>query len=192
MTDWGRWDHGDNLLFIDEKNYNMIPVNGPVETEEPPKKRDYIADCHEAVEAEEESLRSNYVPDLYSTWWVEEIRRQERLHVMHIKKAMDNLRRALRAEVKSGKELTEKQRSQLIMDPLEFISKTYVKISLADLYRRYRGVRIRALTECLAVVGNGTTQEANMKGIRDKIIVCGEAHKDSQRRHKQAKEERKS
>jgi len=159
MGRWGRWDNKPI-----ERDTEMIPVMGPKE----PEKRDYIR-------------------DYYGEWDAEEIKRQKRLHTLYIKRVMDNLRKALRIEVVQKEELTDGQRKRFIMTPLEFISRSFVKISLADLYRRYRHVRIQALTECIAIVGNGTTQEANMAAIREKIVEVGEAHKASKQNLQESK-----
>lgn len=112
----------------------------------------------------------------------EEAIRQERLHTRVIKKQVDRLRRALRMEISRGEELSLAHKDKFIMTPLEFISKSYTKISLANLYRRYRQIRIQALTECLAIVGQGGQREENKDAIRAKIHELGTAHKASAKR----------
>jgi hypothetical protein len=124
--------------------------------------------------------------DYYNQEKSEDALRNRRLHDRHIKITMDKLRLFLRVEARNLN-LSEKQKNVLIMDPVEFLSKTFLKISLVNLYRRYRQVRMQALTECLSIVGTGKTQEDNLESIRNKIIECGQAHKDSLARENQNK-----
>ena len=108
-------------------------------------------------------------PSKYQAEFEEEEKlRQKRLHTRVIKKAMDNLRRALRMEI-TKKELSDEHKDRFIMTPLDFISRSYVKLSIVGLYRRYRQIRIQALTECLAIVGQGNTKKENLEAIRNKI-----------------------
>lgn len=159
MGSWGQWD--TKPFKREEKK--VIPVLGPKKPEN----------------------KQGFLTDYYNEWTIKEAKKLERLHNMHTKRVMDNLRRALKIEAIHDKPLTDKQRGKLIMEPLEYISKSYVKISLADLYRRYRQIRMQALTESLAIVGNGTSQQQNLNAIREKIVEMGEAHKASKQRFKE-------
>jgi hypothetical protein len=116
-----------------------------------------------------------------SEYWREEVIREERLHTQVIKQVMDKLRRALRLEVSRG-ELTDERKDKLIMTPRDFLARSYVKMSIVNLYRRYRRIRIQALTECLTIVGNGNNRDENLEEIRAKIMEAGEAHKASKLR----------
>lgn len=119
--------------------------------------------------------------DYQTRYFKEETEREARLHTEVIKRTVDKMRRALRMEVSRG-ELSPPIRDKFIITPLEFLSKAYTKINLEMLYRRYRHVRIQALTECLGIVGAGGTREENLENIKKKIVKCGEAYKASKKR----------
>lgn len=125
--------------------------------------------------------------DYQSDFLQEEKAREERLHLRVIKTTMNKLRRALRMEVLKGEEISEGHRDRFILTPLEFMSKAFVKISLTNLYRRYRQIRIQALTECLAIVGSGSSRDENLEAIRAKICELGMAHKASIEREESKK-----
>ena len=119
--------------------------------------------------------------DYVAEYYEEETQRENRLHTRVIKTTMDRLRRALRMEVSRGK-ISPPIKDRFIMTPLKFLSKSYTKINLEALYRRYRQIRIQALTECLAIVGQGGSRDENIAAIREKIVQSGEAHRTSQKR----------
>ena len=130
------------------------------------------------------------VNDYLTEYETQEQGREKRLHRKVIKTAMDRMRRALRIEMAKGK-LDQDMRDKLIMSPVEFLSRTYVKVSLVKLYRRYRNVRLQALSECLAVVKKGRTQQENADAILEKIKEAGMAHKTSVEKEKLKEEAKK-
>ena len=70
------------------------------------------------------------------------------------------------------------------MTPLDLIERSFVRISLAFLYRRYRQIRIQALTECLCIAHTKDKKEDLIKEIKLKILEAGTAHKESKERAK--------
>ncbi len=130
-------------------------------------------------------MNDTYRNKQISDYRKQENEREERLHDRFIKLAMDRLRRALTIEY-FKKEISAAIKKRLIMSPLEFLGKSYIKLSLADLYRRYRHVRIQSLSEALAIAGTSETREETMEKIREMIKEVGEAHQESKKREKEA------
>jgi len=119
----------------------------------------------------------------------EENDRDERVQNKFFKMIMDRYRRVLNTEY-SGHTTSEKMRKRLIMEPLDLMERSFVRISLAYLYRRYRQIRIQALTEAISIVHTEGQRDDAIRKIRDKIIEIGVAHKESKERQKQEKQEK--
>ncbi len=113
----------------------------------------------------------------------EQKRLAEHQHKQECNRIMRRLRIVLKRE-NEGKTVSENAKRKFLLTPLDLIERSFVKISLAFLYRRYRAVRIQALTECLTIAYTKNKKEELINEIKIKIIEAGQAHKDSKERDK--------
>jgi len=70
-------------------------------------------------------------------------------------------------------------RSKYMLDPIGVFEKSFVRISMTSLYRRYRGIYIYSLTEALAIVQKYESKEEILEHLRAKLIEAGTAEKES-------------
>lgn len=108
-----------------------------------------------------------------------EIEKDKVIHVTRCRTVIRKMKKLITAE-KKGLHLSDEKVDKFIMTPLEFMETAFVRISWRNLYRRYRQVRIMALTECLTIVNKAKSAEEAQKEIRDKLIELGQAQKLSQ------------
>jgi len=114
----------------------------------------------------------------------EENKREERL----FKRFTDTIKRrafnVVMAEYR-GKKLPEKVYKKYMITPEEFLNRSFTKISIASLYRRYRQVELKTLVRCLGIVGRSDTLEQAKREIALELQRIGESHKDSKSRRKE-------
>ena len=104
----------------------------------------------------------------------------ERRHERFLASVMKRVRMAVRIENKKGR-LSPVMQEKYLITPAELLEKCIVRISVATLYRKYRGIYIQALTEALAMVEQYDSKDELLKQLRHKIIEAGVAEKDSKR-----------
>lgn len=77
---------------------------------------------------------------------------------------------------RGGKALPPQAREQMILKPIEFMDRSYVKMSILGLYRRYRDVRLAALQEALYVVMKNEPTEA-ISILTSQVVHLGRTRK---------------
>lgn len=111
-----------------------------------------------------------------------DLKREETMCERFHNDLMSKLKWVLALEARrGGKRIPPLFRIKYLVTPEQYMRKAFVKLSLASLYRRYRQVRMDALTECLCIAHKETDRDVLVAKIRDKIIEIGTAHKETKK-----------
>lgn len=133
-------------------------------------------------------MSSDEYIDIHAKYIEEEIKRDEEISNKFFKGLVKKLRKIIDWEIKKGKEIPSLYKLKYLVSSEEFLRRCFVRISLASLYRRYRQIRLDALTECICIAHQENNKDELIKKIRNKIIEVGEVHKETTKDFKQFKQ----
>lgn len=102
----------------------------------------------------------------------------KRAHERYINIVLNRLRLLVNKENDRGGHVAPIMRKRFMTTPREIYEKSFVRISIASLYRRYRGIYINGLTEALAIAQQCNSKEEMISKLRHKIIDAGTVEKE--------------
>lgn len=100
------------------------------------------------------------------------------IHKTYVDYVMGKLKLCVRSESRNGK-LPLFMKEKYLITSEEYLNKSFVRISMGNLYRRYRQIRLQALIEVLGIANIETNQNELCNQIRALVIECGKPQKQS-------------
>jgi len=83
-----------------------------------------------------------------------------------------------------GKNVSQKMYDKFMITPIGFLERSYVRVSLTSLYRRYRQIEMKVLVEVLGILGRSDTIDEARRIVHERLVATSKMHIASRERRK--------